>query len=365
MNNKIKIVKGEKSWIEGSAIEQLTKFAELEGILKTVGLPDLHRGKTPVGAAFLTKEIIYPHIVGNDIGCGISLFAAGIQENKFKIEKVVQRLSKLHIEEVDIGGLTEGYNLPYKEKLGTIGSGNHFAELQKIDKIFDPNSMDKIGLNKHQIVLMVHSGSRSLGEYILDKYIREHSCQKGLYCGTESFRLYLEDHKTAMEFAELNRELIAYRIMSALNFKGYQRVLDSVHNSITEKEIQGETYYIHRKGAAPSDTGFVVIAGTRGTRSYIVKPEPNLEDYIFSISHGAGRKWPRSGCKERLERIYSRKLLRQDNLLTSNLIYRDKNLVYEEAPEAYKDIERVMEDMLYEGMIKIVASLSPLVTYKA
>ncbi|WP_099188853.1 RNA ligase RtcB family protein [Tepidibacter mesophilus] len=358
----IKIVKSEKSWIESNAVDQLEKIATRKGIIKAVGLPDLHAGKTPVGASYMTKDIIYPHIIGNDIGCGIGLFSTGLKKNKFKIDKSMKKLEKLScIENIDdfIGDT----DFPFKEKLGTIGSGNHFAEFEEIDKVYDEKALNKIGINKNEIYLLVHSGSRKYGEYILNKYIKEYSCQNGLKIGTDSSNEYLSEHDKAVRFANLNREIIARKVSGCVNAKENKKLLDSVHNSITQKKIDNQIYYIHRKGAAPSDVGYIVIAGSRGSNSYIVKPVDNLFDYCFSISHGAGRKWSRFGCKEKLEKVYSKKYVRQNNM-KCNLIYSDKNIIYEEAPEAYKNIDRVIEDMLDENMIEVVASLKPLITYK-
>lgn len=364
MDHKIRIVQTEKSWIESNAIDQLKQAAQLEGIIKAVGLPDLHVGKTPVGASFITKDIIYPHIIGNDIGCGMALFSTGMKKNKFKTDKIVRQLENIDgIENIDITAQIQEIDLPFKEKLGTIGSGNHFAEFQQIDQVYDEKALEEISINKDSIYLLVHSGSRSYGEHILRKYIEEYSCQNGLITASGGFCKYWDEHEKALLYGRINRELIAYRILQAVNGKESNKILDSIHNSISKKAINEEVCYIHRKGAAPSDIGYVVVAGSRGSRSYIVKPNENLEEYAFSISHGAGRKWGRFGCKEKLENIYSKKSAVR-NKLCSNLIYKDKNVIYEEAPEAYKNVERVIEDMLSENMIELVASLNPLVTYK-
>lgn len=364
MENKINIIKNDKSWIESNAVEQLYKVAELNGIVKAVGLPDLHLGKTPVGASYLVKDYVYPHIVGNDIGCGMALFETGLKKKKFKIDKIMNKLEKIDgIENIDISEFIANEDLPFKEKLGTIGSGNHFSELQEIEEVYDKEALDEIGASKDNVYLLVHSGSRSYGEFILRKYIEEYSCQNGLYIGSEGFKNYLLDHDKALHYAKINRELIAYRILEAIGGKEDKKLLDSVHNGITYKEVEGEGFYIHRKGAAPSDIGYIVIAGTRGSSSYIVKPKARLRDTAFSVSHGAGRKWARFGCKEKLENIYSRKSIRE-NKLDQNLVFKDKNVVYEEAPEAYKNIENVIEVMIEENMIELVAKLKPLITYK-
>lgn len=365
MDNIVKVIKSEKSWIESNAIDQLKKMAELKGIVKAVGLPDLHIGKTPVGASFITKDMIYPHLIGNDIGCGMALFSTSINKGKFKFDKVRGKLERLDgLTSVDISHLTEEVSLPMKEALGTIGSGNHFAEFQQIDKVYDDGLLDEMGINKGYIYLLVHSGSRGYGEYILRKYVEKYSCQNGLIENSEGYNEYFKEHNSALEFAKLNRQLIAYRLLSVIGAKDNYKLLDSTHNSITIKEVNGEKFYIHRKGAAPADIGCVIIAGTRGSNSYIVKPQANSFEYAFSVAHGAGRRWNRLSCKERLEHVYPNKSVRE-KLLGSNLIYSDRSVIYEEAPEAYKSIDKVIEDMLNEDMIKVVASLKPLITYKA
>lgn len=157
----IKIIRNEKSWIENDAVEQLKKVVGLRGMIKAVGLPDLHPGKTPVGASFITKDIIYPHIAGNDIDCGMALFSVDVNRKKFKVSKVTDKLKKLdNIESINISHLLNKGFL-FNEKLGTVGGGNHFAEFQEIDKIYDEEAIRKIGIDKGSILLLVHSGSRS------------------------------------------------------------------------------------------------------------------------------------------------------------------------------------------------------------
>jgi release factor H-coupled RctB family protein len=364
MDSKIKVIKSEKSWMESSAIEQLEKVSQLEGIVKAVGLPDLHVGKTPVGASFVTKGIIYPHIIGNDIGCGMTLFNTGINKGKFKFDKVRGKLERLRgLEGVDISDKIENIDLPMREALGTIGSGNHFAEFQQIERVYAEDELQELGLSKSDIYLLVHSGSRGYGEYILRKYLEKYSCEKGLKENSEGYKEYFKEHDNAVQFGRVNREFIAYRLLSVIGGRDSVKLLDSTHNSITVKEINGDKIYVHRKGAAPADVGCVIIAGTRGSNSYIVRPIADSIDYAFSVAHGAGRRWNRGACKNRLETVYPDKSIRE-KLLGSNLIYSDRSTLYEEAPEAYKNIDKVIEDMLNEGMIKLVASLKPLITYK-
>lgn len=345
-----KVIYTEKSWMESEGIEQLKKLSSLKGVILAVGYPDLHPGKTPVGAAFITEGIIYPHLIGNDIGCSISLFQTSIFEKKFKIDKVMRKLSYMEFEK-DQG--REDFNI------GTIGKGNHFAEFTIIDEILNKDEFSNLALDKNKVHLLVHSGSRGFGEYILRKHIEQYSCQNGLAEGSEGFTSYLKDYEQAIAFAVKSRQLIAERLCAGINSSVEGLVIEAVHNGI---ELE-DNYYVHRKGAAPSNKGYVVIAGSRGSNSYIVKPINGSLDTGFSIAHGAGRKWQRNGCKERLLGKFSKKDVRTGNF-SYNLVCKDKNLIYEEAPEAYKSIDRVIEDLIEFNMVKVIAKLKPLITYK-
>ena len=120
---------------------------------------------------------------------------------------------------------------------------------------------------------------------------------------------------------------------------------------------------IHRKGAAPSSSSTVLIPGSRGALSYIVKPIKSSIDHGWSLAHGAGRKWDRGSAKGKLENKYRQAELVKTKL-GSRVLCTNKDLLYEEAPEAYKSIDRVIADMEGMGLIKVVASLRPLLTYK-
>lgn len=150
MSNNI-LITNEKNWIEHTAIMQLNAVSELRGVVKAVGLPDLHAGKSPIGIAVVTEGIIYPHIIGNDIGCGMGLFKTGVDKKKFKMDRWVTKLN--HIREL---GDIETVN-PYEEAspiydLGTIGSGNHFAEFQILEEVFDENEVEKLGIDKADLL---------------------------------------------------------------------------------------------------------------------------------------------------------------------------------------------------------------------
>ncbi|MBF0226983.1 MAG: RNA ligase RtcB family protein [Desulfobacterales bacterium] len=369
MDNKpnIKLIFSENTWIEGEAIRQLQKTSELEGIQYSVGLPDLHPGRgNPVGAAFISKGIIYPYIVGNDVGCGVALFSTEIKTNKIKKDKWLKKLK--NFEEPYDGDLefwrTEfGLNpSSFDISLGTIGGGNHFAELQTIEKIMDQKSFDDLKLDKNYVMLLIHSGSRSIGEALLRRHTEKYGA-KGLLDDSEDAIKYLETHEHALKWAKCNRALISYRFASELGSES-NLIIDVCHNSITKTSDDGNNLlWLHRKGAAASDSGYVVIPGSRGTLSYLVKAKGDQKANAWSLPHGAGRKWNRGSCKERLSDRFNAKSLIQTEI-GSYVICEDKDLLYEEAPYAYKNIDSVIGELLKADLIEVIATLKPVITYK-
>ena len=167
----VRLIKSDASWIEGEAIRQLETTAKLDGMVAAVGMPDLHPGKGhPVGAAFVSRGKIYPDLVGNDIGCGMALWQTDIAVRKIKLDKFVKKIDGLDepwegdvAERIDAAGLPEDLASP---SLGTIGGGNHFAELQRIDEIFDQEAFAPLKIDPEHALVLVHSGSRGLGEAI-------------------------------------------------------------------------------------------------------------------------------------------------------------------------------------------------------
>jgi len=366
MNNSTIIVKSNNSWIESIAEDQLERTSQLQGILKAVGMPDLHPAKTPNGASYLTQDVIYPHIIGNDIGCGIALYETNLKQHKFDVEKTKNKLERFEkLSDIDLYTdfeETPMVDFPTTNKLGTIGSGNHFGEFQSIDTIENTDLFDQLSLSKKKMYLLVHTGSRNYGDYILENIFDGSVPTSGLMKNTHLFTTYLNAHNNALKYAKLNRYLVAQRILSVVQSQKPQLLFESVHNAITEKVVDGAPHYIHRKGAAPSNIGPVVIAGSRDTPSYIVIPNAEISDYLYSISHGAGRKWHRSGCKDRLRNKYGRKNIK--NASRPTLVCHNKALYYEESPDAYKNITQVIDDLLEHNMITIVATLKPRLTIK-
>jgi release factor H-coupled RctB family protein len=366
LNDNVRILASQNTWIEGSAVQQLQKTAELPGMKLAVGLPDLHPGKgSPIGAAFVSEDWIYPALVGNDIGCGIGLWRTGLNGKKIKGEVWADRLRGLDQPwDGDAGRWLESRGVGrsgYESSLGTIGGGNHFAELQTCEKIENADLCREAGISADAVFLCVHSGSRGFGEAIL-RYHVDNFKAGGLGARSAEASLYMQRHNHAMAWAAANRSAIAARIFECLRTEGTP-LLDVCHNWVEPREFDGRSCWLHRKGAAPSTQGLLVIPGSRGTFSYLVRPFQPTERSAYSLAHGAGRKWSRSDSRGRLEKRYSTKDLARTDL-GSHVICEDKELLYEEAPQAYKNITTVIDDLVNEGLAQVAAILRPVVTYK-
>ncbi len=362
----VRLINSDASWIEGEAIRQLETTAKLAGIVAAVGMPDLHPGKGhPIGAAFVARGMAHPHLVGNDIGCGMALWQTDISARRIKLDKFVKRLDGLDdpwdgdiADRIEEAGLPENLAGP---SLGTIGGGNHFAELQRVDDVEDQESFGDLGLDKERALLLVHSGSRGLGEAILRAHVDRYRAQ-GLATDSDAFADYIEAHNQAFVWASVNRAVIAARFLGCLGATGERR-LDLCHNSVTPVGDGTADLWLQRKGAAPSDEGPIVIPGSRGAITYLVAPTGDQKDNVWSVAHGAGRRWTRSDTKARLSRRYRPKDLTRTDL-GGRVICRNKDLIYEEAPQAYKNIETVISDLVDAGLVRIIATLRPVITYK-
>jgi len=365
-DGRVRLLASKKNWIEGEAVSQLKKTAELPGVRLAVGLPDLHPGRGhPVGAAFVTEGVFYPQLVGNDVGCGMALWQTDLQRRKFNLDRAVKRLEGLESPwEGDTAGWLARYGVESTEtdlSLGTIGGGNHFAELQDWHEIHDEAALENLGLQRQSLAILIHSGSRGLGELLLRRHLDRHGSD-GLPSTGEDAAIYLREHDRARRWAVANRALIAQRMAERIHC-GIQAAVDVCHNSITAVEYGGVPRWLHRKGAAPADAPAVVIPGTRGSLSYLVVPTGDQQANAWSRAHGAGRRWNRLSAKARLkDRCRAETLVRTE--LGGAVICEDKDLLYEEAPQAYKDIDVVVADMVEAGLIRVVATLKPVITYK-
>jgi release factor H-coupled RctB family protein len=338
----------------------------LEGMRLAVGFPDLHPGKgSLVGAAFVTEVFIYPYLIGGDIGCGMALFKTDLVRCDVKLDRWAQipfDLEHVWTDEIDkVLAKEELESTNYDNSLGTLGGGNHFAELQAVEEVVNTREFKKLGLGKQQLVVLVHSGSRGLGESLLRDYVTEHQARGS---DAESFAAaaYLQGHDLAMRWAKVNRKLLGERFAHALGAVA-DPLWDGCHNSITPRELEGDTVWVHRKGAVVAEEEAVVIPGSRGSLSYLVKPLGEGESRAWSLAHGAGRKWARSEARLRMRERFEKEQLVQ-TALGSRVICGERDLLYEEAPAAYKNIEAVLQDLVDAGLVSVVATFRPLLTYK-
>ena len=159
----------------------------------------------------------------------------------------------------------------------------------------------------------------------------------------------------------MNRQMIALRMMQQVKATG-SLVLDVAHNFITASQIGDQQGWLHRKGATPDDSGLVVIPGSRGDFSWLVQPVI-CEETLHSLAHGAGRKWGRTECKGCLAAKYTVTQLSRTEL-GSRVICRDKQLIFEETPQAYKSAESVVQCLVRAGLVNPVARLRPVLTLK-
>jgi release factor H-coupled RctB family protein len=295
----------------------------------------------------------------------IGLFSTTIKRNKIKRDKWIRKLTGF---DQPYNGNLDKWRLSFglddsqdDSALGTIGGGNHFAELQSIEKVLDDATLDMIGLDKNRLVILVHSGSRSIGDALYRNHAAKHGA-KGLDADSTEAKHYLAAHDRAVKWAACNRALIACRFAACIGAESVP-MIDVCHNSITRKLDENGPLWLHRKGAASSETGLVLVPGSRGSLSYLVKTKGDQKDNLWSLPHGAGRKWSRGSCKERLRDRFRTKSLIQ-TAIGSYVICENKDLLYEEAPQAYKNIYAVVENLIRADLIEIVAMMKPMITYK-
>ncbi len=368
------VVASDTLWMEDAAIAQLVTTSQLDGMQRVAGMPDLHPGRGyPVGAAFFSTGRYYPALVGNDIGCGMALWQTDLRASAVKLDKLEKRVGNIDapfaadeafdgiaaIEQALASGALRATG--FESALGTLGGGNHFAEFQHIDTVYDAAALQALELDSKHLMLLVHSGSRGLGQRILRRQVDQFG-HHGLPENGADSAAYLGEHADALQFAGLNRRLIAQRLLANTRSLG-RPVLDVNHNFVERATIGGQHGWLHRKGATPSNAGAVIIPGSRGDFSYLVQAQTLDEATLLSLAHGAGRKWMRTACKDRLFKLQTAAQLAR-TALGSRVICNDRQLIFEEAPQAYKSIDNVVQTLEAAGLIRLLARCKPVLTYK-
>jgi tRNA-splicing ligase RtcB len=273
-----------------------------------------------------------------------------------------------------------------------MGSGNHFVELQRVARVFDERAAEAYGLREDQLTVLIHSGSRGLGHQVCTDYVkrmdtamRRHGIElpdRQLACGPASSpegRDYLAAMAAAANFAWANRQAIADAVRAAVSrvlgresAEGTRQIYDVAHNVAKIERYQGRELLVHRKGATRAfpagsaeipepyrDVGQpVFIPGSMGTSSFVLAGEPGSIELAFgSTCHGAGRRLSRTGARKQVAGAELRRELEARGIVVRSPS--NKGLA-EEAPLAYKDVERVVEIVERAGLSRRVAQLTPI-----
>jgi tRNA-splicing ligase RtcB len=366
-------------------IKMAKNMASLPFVFKHVALmPDVHLGKGAlVGSVIATKDAIIPAAVGVDIGCGMCAIQTPFQADQLdgKLKKIRSDLE---------AAIPTGFNQnPESDKqvdnwqgwrqfkdlhagvqhladkaakqMGSLGGGNHFIEV-----CLDTND---------QVWLMLHSGSRNIGNMLAQNHIKTAKEVAKLaemklpdpdlsffVAGTPEFAAYWRDLQWAQEYARFNREVMMTRFKRIVEKhlvggKPMKPLLSvNCHHNYAEKEIHfDEEVYVTRKGAVRAQAhDYGIIPGSMGTKSYIVKGKGHADSYC-SCSHGAGRVMSRNQAKKRFS---------LDDLLqqTNGVECRKDKGVLDEIPGAYKPIDEVMASQ--SDLVEVVATLKQVVCVK-
>ncbi len=433
-------------------LEQATNVSFLQGIYKySIALPDGHQGYGfPIGGVAATDAetgVISPGGVGYDINCGVRLLHTNLEKKDVepKLRDLVDalfrnvpsglgsrgkmRLTRAQLDEVlengarwgveqgfgwqeDLERLEEGGCMAGAEagrvsprakerglpQLGSLGSGNHFLEIQVVDKIFDPEVASKFGLtHEGQVTVMIHTGSRGLGHQVCSDYLR--TMERAVH----QYKIVLPDRELvnvpvtspegqayfsamacAANYAWTNRQMIVHWVRQSFEqvlgrdaeSLGLHIIYDVAHNiaKLEEHRIDGELkkVYVHRKGATrafgpghpdiPSiyrEVGQpVLIPGDMGTASYVlVGTEQAMQETFASTAHGAGRRMSRTAARKQYWGENVRKELESKGIIVRAA---KVTMIAEEAPGSYKDIHKVCEVSHKAGIARMVARLKPM-----
>ncbi len=283
-------------------------------------------------------------------------------------------------------------------QLGTLGGGNHFIEIQEVDAIYDEQTAKAFGLHEGQLVVMIHSGSRGLGHETAGDYMKlaerttladspnRHLCF--LPIDSPEGQNYVGAMNAAANYAFVNRQVMASFVRR--NFRHYlgdipmPTVYDVTHNMAKLEEHGGRQLWVHRKGATRAfpaqrmhgtpyaETGQpVIIPGSMGTASYVLVGRPDATESLFSVNHGAGRVMSRTKAAGKISR--KGKVVKpaaisderfSDSMEGIHLICANRRQIKEEAPDAYKDIDEVINTVTGAGLADKVARLVPLAVLK-
>ena len=447
-----------KDIAKDKSARQVANGATLPGIVgASMAMPDMHFGYgLPIGGVVATDidrgGIISPGGTGYDINCGVRLAVTNltrddlakrdrlqklvdtlfsriptgvgskgpIKLNRKEQEKVLTRGARWAVER----GLGEPEDLIYTEsegcmkgadpsavsekaitrgspQQGTLGSGNHFIEVQYVDEIFNPAAADAFGIHKGQIAVMVHSGSRGFGHQVctdslevMNEAVKKYEItlpDRQLACApfkSPEGQDYWKAMQCAANYAWANRQCLMHSVRESLqdflqigpSDLGFRLIYDIAHNivKLEKHEIEGEirTLAVHRKGATrafpPGHREVperyrpygqpVIIPGDMGTSSYLLRgTEEGMKETFGSSCHGAGRVLSRSAAIKKARGRAIRNELEEQGIFARSA---GKTSLMEEMPEAYKDVSAVVEVVHQAGIARKVARMRPLCVIK-
>jgi len=437
--------------VEEGAIEQAANVAFLPGIYKhSIALPDMHYGYGfPIGGVAALDFFdggLSPGGIGFDINCGVRLLRTNltVEQVRPKLKELLEaifqnvpsgvgevgkiKLSFSELDEVLVNGarwaVEHGYgtekDLEHLEEngcmkgadpskvsnearkrgapqLGTLGAGNHFLEIQKVDKIYLPEVAKAFGIEREgQVTVLIHTGSRGFGHQVCTDYLkilesrfkdelRKLPDRELVYApaGTQECEDYFAAMVCAMNYAWTNRQMINHWVresfVKVLGMKlediGLEVVYDVTHNTakVEEYEIDGEKrkVYVHRKGATrafpaghpeiPADYRKVgqpvLLPGAMATASYVLVGAETAKETFYSTAHGAGRVSSRSKMLKGVRGEDVARKMAEKGILSKAASWR---VMAEEASEAYKNIDEVARVTEEAGISKRVVRLVPL-----
>lgn len=366
-------------WVEGPLAHDveaaIRRLAHSEDVRHVAVMPDVHlAADVCVGMVVATANVLYPNAVGGDIGCGVAAIAfdgeAALLDNERTAAAILAGLYR-HVplirqsrktgcrlpEALDAAALSSPRLEALKRnegslQIGTLGRGNHFVELQA----------DETG----RLWLMVHSGSRGMGQAIRDYHLGQCSAGRNglrfLNVDSPAGRAYLHDMTWALEYAETSRLAMVRSVRGVVEevlgiLADEASYVSCNHNHVRHETHSGEVLWVHRKGAMSAAEGEPgLIPGSMGTHSFHVEGR-GCEEALASSAHGAGRRLSRTDARRRLSTKDVTRELRGvwfDHRLAPRL--------REEAPSAYKDIDDVLRAQ--HELVRIVRRLRPVLCFK-
>ncbi len=419
--------------VEESALAQLAHAAAVEDVVSVYGMPDIHTGYgVPIGSVVVTRSSISPAAVGYDINCGMRLVATPFHVGGLDVVELAEQLARdiplgegrcnislgadlyeavlqgglrAYLERrpgddegdlarVEYEGSLEGdvHALPPRalergaDQFATLGGGNHFIEIQRVSAVLDADEAGRLGLEPDMLTVMIHSGSRGLGHETGGRYMKLARTLDGrspggvavLPLSSSEGKRYLAAMNAAANFAYVNRHLMTVLVRRRIRrICGREvelpLVRDVSHNIARIERLPGVgEVVVHRKGATASRPGgLLIIPGSMGTASYLLKGSEGASKSAWSVSHGAGRVMSRTaaaGRRRGRRRRGGGGLITEDMFRRSmegiHLVCRDRRAVFEEAPAAYKDIDEVVRVLVECDLARPVVRLEPLAVLK-